>query len=309
MHAILGGSGNVGVLLSKYIINKGEVVVSVGRTIPENDKLDGCEYKTADYNLVSSIVASIEGAKYVYLLVGLPYNADIWQQQWPQLMENVIEACHQTGAKLIFFDNVYMYGKAPSDGVLTETLGFNPVSKKGEARAGIASYLLSKISEGYLNGLIARCADFYGKNLENSVLGKRFVDQLKLGNLELMGNKDTIHTFTYVNDIPPALYALAHDETNNGETFHLPTTKELLTQYQFGQLFAKHLGIQIKKTTEVKGFTLFIFGFFAPVLKEFKEMMYQFESNYIFNCNKIIERYPTLKITHYDQAIKEILGK
>ena len=53
-------------------------------------------------------------------------------------MSNSIEACKRAGAKLIFFDNVYMYGKA--GGPMTEETPFNPCSKKGEIRAKIASF-------------------------------------------------------------------------------------------------------------------------------------------------------------------------
>jgi hypothetical protein len=45
-------------------------------------------------------------------------------------MDNAIEACKRARAKLIFFENVYMYGKV--SGPMTEETPFNPCSKKGE---------------------------------------------------------------------------------------------------------------------------------------------------------------------------------
>jgi nucleoside-diphosphate-sugar epimerase len=123
-----------------------------------------------------------------------------------------------------------------------------------------------------------------------------------------MGNKNTVHTYTYINDAIPALYQLAIDATNNGEVFHLPTTSESITQLQLGELFAKRMSVEIKKVVEVKGLTLFIFTFFAPILKEFKEMMYQFQNAYIFNSNKILERYPQLRVTPYEEAIQRIVN-
>jgi len=43
-------------------------------------------------------------------------------------MANTIEACKRAGAKLIFFDNVYMYGRV--NGSMTEETPFNHAAKR-----------------------------------------------------------------------------------------------------------------------------------------------------------------------------------
>ena len=82
-------------------------------------------------------------------------------------MANTIEACKRAGAKLLFFDNVYMYGKV--DGPMTEETPFNPCSKKGETRAAIATALIDEWKAGGLTAMIARAADFYGPGARNGV--------------------------------------------------------------------------------------------------------------------------------------------
>lgn len=67
----------------------------------------------------------------------------------PSGLANTIEACKQAQAKLLFSDNVYMYGKL--DRPITEETPYAPCSKKGEIRAA-----------GNLSAMIARAADFYG---------------------------------------------------------------------------------------------------------------------------------------------------
>jgi hypothetical protein len=49
-------------------------------------------------------------------------------------------------AKLVFFDNVYMYGRV--EGWMTEETPMNPRSKKGEARPQIARMLLEANRRG-----------------------------------------------------------------------------------------------------------------------------------------------------------------
>jgi hypothetical protein len=94
----------------------------------------------------------------VNLLVGLKYDVKVWRELWPRVIYNSIEACKRAKAKLIFFDNVYMYGKVT--GRMTEETPFNPCSKKGEIRAQIATTLLNEFKTGNLQGLIVRSADF-----------------------------------------------------------------------------------------------------------------------------------------------------
>ena len=51
---------------------------------------------------------------------GLKYDLRVWQELWPRIMANTIEACKRAQAKLIFFDNVYMYGKVYGRSLLQE---------------------------------------------------------------------------------------------------------------------------------------------------------------------------------------------
>ncbi len=60
------------------------------------------------------------------------------------------------GAKLNFFDNVYMYGKV--SGAMTEETPFNPCSKKGEVHVRIANSLIKERKAGSLSAMIARAA-------------------------------------------------------------------------------------------------------------------------------------------------------
>lgn len=56
-------------------------------------------------------IRAVAGSSIVHLLVGLKYDHKLWAEMWPRIIANTIEACTRAHAKLIFFDNVYMYGK------------------------------------------------------------------------------------------------------------------------------------------------------------------------------------------------------
>jgi hypothetical protein len=106
------------------------------------------EIVSADLSDKEQTIRAVAGSSVVYLLAGLKYDHKVWAATWPLIMANTIEACKRAGAKLIFFDNVYMYGRV--NGSMTEETPFNPCSKKGEIRAKIAVSLMDEWKDGSL---------------------------------------------------------------------------------------------------------------------------------------------------------------
>jgi hypothetical protein len=56
-------------------------------------------------------IRAVAGSRIVHLLVGLKYDYKVWVEMLPRVMANSIEACKRAEAKIVFVDNVYMYGK------------------------------------------------------------------------------------------------------------------------------------------------------------------------------------------------------
>jgi len=162
---ILGAGGAIGNELVKLIAKDRRPFRLVGRN-PQM-AAGAAEVYPADLSDTNQTIAAVKGSTIVFLLVGLKYDHRIWADTWPRIMSNTIEACKRAGSALVFFDNVYMYGKV--NGMMTEDTPFNPSSKKGEIRARIATSLTNEWKTGALKGMIARSADFYGPDTRNSV--------------------------------------------------------------------------------------------------------------------------------------------
>jgi nucleoside-diphosphate-sugar epimerase len=165
MQTILGAGGTIGLELAGILPDYTDRVRLVSRT-PEVTHLNS-EAHPADLLDAAAVEGAVKGSEVVYLLVGLPYKAHVWESQWPVIMRNVIAACRASGSKLVFFDNIYMYDRAhlsPMD----EGTPVRPSSRKGAVRAAIADALMSAVRKGDIEGLIARCADFYGPGRQNN---------------------------------------------------------------------------------------------------------------------------------------------
>jgi nucleoside-diphosphate-sugar epimerase len=300
VHTIFGAGGAVADQLLPILLNGQQKVRLVSRTAKP---VAGVEAVSADATNYQQTLQAIKGSTIVYLLIGLPYDIRIWRAQWPVIMTNVINACKETGAKLIFFDNVYMYGKV--NGWMTEETPFNPCSKKGEVRAAIASQLIQETKAGNLQALIARCADFYGPiGFKTSVPNLLVIENLLKGKkAQWLADADQPHSITYVPDAAKALYLLANKQDAFGQTWHLPTAPDLLT----GRQFVKHAATTMQKpdgVSVISNWMLSLAGLFNRSLKELKEMNYQNEHPYLFSSEKFSKAFGFTP-TSYADGIKE----
>ncbi len=299
LHTILGANGTVATELVPILLNNKEQVRLVSRNpVP----VAGAEAVAADMMNYEQVLEAVKGSDMVYLLVGLQYDTRVWQSSWPVVMENVINACKATNARLIFFDNVYMYGKTA--GPMTEETPFNPCSKKGEVRAAIVAKLLNEMKQGNIKALIARSADFYGPvNFKNSVANILVFENFRKGkSAQWLVNATVPHSFTYVPDAAKALYLLANSETAFGQTWHLPTAGNPLTGKEFIKEAAIAMNVKNRCTTLPK-WLLKIIGLFVPPIKESYELLYQSELAYIFDSTKFNKAFNFTPVS-YVQGIK-----
>lgn len=304
MQTVLGSTGIIGTRIARELAAVNTPVRLVSRNPVAVS--GGEELVQADLTNAQQTFEAVKGSKVVYLTAGLAYDTQIWQQQWPVIMENVINACVDAGAALLFFDNVYMYGKV--NGIMTEDLPFNPCSLKGEVRARIARSMLEEMERGNLKGLIARAADFYGPGAHTSVVDILVFSQLAKGKrTQWMGGDHFRHSFTYVEDAAKACVMLAQDEKAWNQTWHLPTHAAALTGKEFVQLaataFAAPDDMQV-----LRKWMLQLAGLFNPMVKESVEMMYQFEQDYLFSSEKFEKAYGFEPVTYRRGIVETALS-
>lgn len=279
---ILGAGGAVSTPLAKVLTKYTTDIHLFGRN-PKNVN-DTDSLIKGDILNYTDVDNAVSGASVVYLMVGLPYKKTLWAEQWPKVMRNTVDACKKHNAKLVFFDNVYMYGLV--NGVMNEETPFNPCSKKGEVRAKIATMLLDEVKQGNLQALIARSADFYGVNVATSMLQSTFISNIEKGKSPMIvGNPNCKHNYTFVNDAAIATALLGNTAEAYNQTWHLPTSNKLLSGYDLAAMFSKELNRPIK-VSGLNNFMIWMVGLFNPIVGEVREMMYQYNNDYNFDSTK-----------------------
>jgi len=287
MITILGAGGAISNELVKILAQRKQPFRIVGRNprpVP-----GATETISADLSDKELTVKAVAGSGIVCFLVGLKYDHKVWAEMWPKVMANTIEACKRAGAKLIFFDNVYMYGKV--SGPMTEDTPFNPSSKKGEIRAKIATVLINEWKAGAVTGMIARAADFLGPDTPHAVPNVLvFAPLAKNQTASWLVNDSVPHSYTYTLDAAQSLITLAECASAWNQTWHLPTAPNPPTGKEFIAMAAKELGVAPKY--RVLGRTVLrLLGWFKPEVGESYEMLYQNDSPYLFDSSKFAKEF------------------
>ncbi|MCX6315838.1 MAG: NAD-dependent epimerase/dehydratase family protein [Bacteroidetes bacterium] len=305
MQTILGANGIISTEIAKALPAFTSSIRLVSRHPKKVNSTD--EIVSADLLNASQTMEAVKGSDIVYLAAGLPYNRKVWQQQWPVVMQNVINACKEHQAKLVFFDNVYMYG--PVAGTMSEETPYNATSKKGITRAQIANMLLEAMKDGSLSGMICRAPEFYGPRNTLSGVNAMVFDNIRKGKkLQWLINDQVKRTYIYTPDAGKATALLGNTPAAYGQTWHLPCTDEPVNGKEFialtSELYGKPLRYSVLNTFMVK-----LAGLFIPFVKETVELLYQYEQDYKFSSDKFKKQFPDFQVTSYRQGITEIIAE
>jgi nucleoside-diphosphate-sugar epimerase len=302
MQTILGANGIIARELSRHLTPYGDQIRQVSRSPKRVNPTD--ELFSADLLDAHATAAAVAGSSVSYLVAGLKYDSRVWEDQWPGVMRHAIDACKRHGSALVFFDNVYAYGRV--DGVMTEETPYNPCSRKGEVRARVATTLMDEIRRGDVRGMIVRSADFYGPGDSTSMTHATVTARLKANKTpRWLGNPKAIHTFTYAADAARTVARLGNTASAYGQVWHALTSHEPMTGELFVRMACEHAGRRCDVQAAPR-WLLSLLGIFSPLVRENLEMLYQFEYDYRFDSSRF-ERASGLAATPYEDGIAAML--
>ncbi len=281
MQTILGSTGVIGRYLSQILTQYTDRLRLVSRNPVKINDSD--EIVSADLRDSEQVLKSVKGSEVVYLTAGIKYNKNIWKDEWPRIMGNVINACEQYNVKLVFFSNLYAYGKV--DGWITESTPLNPVSVKGKVRMEIENMLTDEIGKGKLTAAIIKSSDFYGPAAMSVVSELVFNKLSRNKKPQWIGNPDKKHSLTYVKDAALATAVVGNNDFAFNQIWHAPTDKNALTGRQIIALAANAFN-RNNEFTVISDWVLKIIGTFNTAIRENNEMMYQLENDFLLDSSK-----------------------
>ena len=298
------GTGALGLAVMDELVSQGRHVRLVNRT-GIADVPNSVSVVKADVTETTAIRKACEGATVIYHCAVPDYG--LWKELFPSLMQGIIEVAEHIGAKVVYADNLYMYGLPK--GKITEDLPTIPVSKKGEVRMQVADMLLNAHQTGKVKVTIARGSDFFGERVRTSSLGEQvFGAILEDQPASVLGNIDLLHTYTYIRDFAKAMVILADHEKALGEVWHVPNSETKTTRQFIEQIYAlenKQARFRIAPKFIVTIMALFNKN--MKEIKEIKEMLYQYENSCVVDHSKFEQAFD-MTATPYKEAIKATMS-
>ncbi len=305
---ILGAGGAIGIELAKALTQYTTDIRLVGRNpkkVNPNDELFPADLSDRD-----AVFKAVEGSEIVYVTVGFEYKSKVWQQMWPPFITNVIDACSEHNAKMVFFDNVYAIG-GNNVNHITEASPISPTSKKGAVRAEVDQQILKAIEQGKVNAIIARSPDFFSEVKATSMSMNLIYDNLIKGKkAQWLCNANKVHNMGYTPDLAKGTAILGNTPDAYNQIWNLPTDSERITGEEWINLFAQEMNTP-NAYQVLPNWLMKVLGLFIPIMKELPEMNYQFDRDYFFDSSKFNQRFdytPTKNAIAVKQTV-ELLGK
>jgi nucleoside-diphosphate-sugar epimerase len=282
------GYGSVGRATALMLASRDDTVRIVQRRKPKSLP-DRCTFQAADSLDREATVRACDNLDTVICCLGFPYDSALWNRVWPKAMGHLIDGCSASGARLVFADNLYMYG--PQSRPLTEEMSLTNYGRKPALRAEITKLWKSAHDSGRVRAVAVRASDFYGPDAAMSVLSVFGVARLLAGKPALIPySPQHPHDFTYVPDFARALVSLVNaPDDAYGQAWHVPnaptrTMRELIT------LAASLIGVPTRMSVLPPALVPII-GLFSKEVRETAEMRFQWDRPYLVDTSKFAAQF------------------
>jgi nucleoside-diphosphate-sugar epimerase len=299
LHVVLGAGGGTGSAIVAELAERGLAVRRVTR-VPDAAGRAEAGSVVADLTDVEQTVRAIEGAAVVYHAANPPYHR--WSKLFPLLNRSIVAATSRVGARLVYADNLYMYG--PGAGLMTEETPPRATDSKGALRAHLASELLAAHRAGDCEVTIGRSSDYFGPAGTSSAIGERVFSAALAGkDVPWLGDPDVPHSVAYLPDIARALVSLGLAEQATGKVWHLPSSGAP-TGREFVAAIGAALGQELKVRPTPR-WMVRMAGLVSPQIREIAGVMYQWEAPFISSDAKFQAAFGPQPATPLPQAVSQ----
>ncbi|WP_399088732.1 NAD-dependent epimerase/dehydratase family protein [Streptomyces sp. BBFR2] len=279
IHVVIG-YGPAGAATARLLVEKGHTVRVVTRT--GRGPQDGIEHVACDAADTERLKEAVRGAEVIHQCAAPPYQR--WGREWPALTASVCAAAEDSGAVLVMLGNLYGYG--PVDGALTEELPLAATGVKGRVRAAGWEQAKKLHDAGRIRAVEVRASDFFGPGVTDGghLAGRVLPRLLAAKAVSALGDPDAAHSWTYLPDVARAMVEVAGEERALGRAWHVPTSTARSAREMVERLTG-HAGTEPVEVKKVPPLALFLGGLFSPMLRELKEVRYQFDRGFVMDAS------------------------
>lgn len=301
-HVVFGANGPLGRAVVEVLQKKGNPVLAVSRS-GGGDHSSGVDTAAGDASNIEDVKRVCTDAAVIYHCMNTPYST--WPDTLPPIMRGLVEGALESGAKLVYGDNLYSY--APQrDGNYHEGLPFAPTTRKGKVRTELLNMIVDASKSDGLRYTVGMASDFYGPHVTDSGhLGSLVIGRALAGkSAQIVADPDQPHTFTFISDMAEDLVTLGLNDRADGQIWHVrnaptQTFREII------QLIGTLIGQEVK-IQAMPELLLTLMGWFNKDIAEIKEMLYQFKQPFIISDAKFRQTFGGTA-TSLESGLKETI--
>jgi nucleoside-diphosphate-sugar epimerase len=145
--------------------------------------------------------------------------------------------------------------------------------------------LLQAHHAGRVEVAIGRASDYFGPGTTQSALGETvFGTALSGRTAQVMGDPDTLHSYSYTPDVAAALVTLGTEPGAAGSVWHLPVAPARSTRQIIEDIYT--LAGQRPRSFAAGATALRLVGIVKPAMREYLSTLYQFTDRWVVDDSK-----------------------
>ncbi len=306
--ALFGAAGAIGQSIAQALSAAGQPYRVVGRSGAALHKAFGhdplAEIVTWNPDSPDSVRAAAAGVDTIVYLVGVNY----WQfELHPELMRKTLDGAIAAGVRnLLLIGTVYPYGRARGDAPIREDHPREPQTFKGRMRKAQEDLLLQAHAEGRIHGAVLRLPDFYGPDVDRSLLHGAAVAAVRGGTADMLGPLDAPHEFVFVPDVGPVVAKVVATPAAWGRVWHLAGAGVTTQRALVGEM-ERVSGRPLKRRVAGKT-VLRVLGLFDKFMREAVEMNYLMTEPVILDDRALQGLIGPIPKTPYAEGIRRTMA-
>ncbi len=297
---LLGATGAIGRSVAAALTAQGTPFRVIGRGEAGLKKVYGgnplAECVAWNPDDPASIRRAFSGVSTLVYLLGVPYHQF---RLHPALMKKVIAAAVDAGvARILLIGTLYVFGR-PRTKRITEDHPRKPNTFKGRMRKAQEDLLMKADAAGKIRASVLRLPDFYGPDVEGSLVRDLFLAAASGRRANLIAPLDTPHEFVFVPDVGPVVAKMLQTDGAFGHRWNLGGAGAISQR----ELAKMAFGDKPLKLRAAGKMTLRLLGLFNPLMRELVEMNYLMTDPLIVDDTALAKLLGPLEKTSYRDGV------
>ena len=277
---VVVGAAPVGTGTARALVAQGGCVDIVSRS-GDGPTQTGITLHAVDANDRAALRAVAAGARAIINAANPPYTK--WETLWPPLAQSLLATAAKTGATLVTMSN--LYGHGPRHQTMRADTPLDATGRKGRTRARMWNDALEAHNSGRVKVAEVRASDFFGPGVRDANTGERVISRiLSKKSAQLLGRDDVPHSFSYMPDVVRTLACVATNPDSWGRALVVPSIS--VTQKEMVRALCNAAGVPEVKVSTVPTFVLSVAGVLVPMMRELKEISYQFDAPFVVDATE-----------------------